>query len=111
MRRLASTRGRRRARDTVLGVLLLLLSCDHGAMAQDSDAGDLRAIDKLLAETDQGWDVEAQVLTLKQAAAAKPLAEHAAVAGEPPSASRHKLPIPTPFELAPGQIPASGDTA
>ncbi|HEY4015929.1 MAG TPA: hypothetical protein VGM06_21480 [Polyangiaceae bacterium] len=43
-------------------------------MGHDSDSDDFGAIDRLLAETDRGWDVDAQVLTLKQAAAAKPLA-------------------------------------
>ena len=42
-------------------------------MGHDSDSDDFGAIDRLLAETDRGWDVDAQVLTLKQAAAAKPL--------------------------------------
>jgi cellulose synthase operon protein C len=72
-----------------------------------SDTDDLGAIDKLLAETDQGWDVDAQVLTLKQAAATRPLAEQGAPLGASPPAP-HKLPLPTPLELAPaaGAAPA-----
>jgi tetratricopeptide (TPR) repeat protein len=75
-------------------------------MAHDSDVDDLGAIDKLLAETDQGWDVEAQVRTLKLAAATKPLAEQGGGAGGSP-ASRHRLPMPTPFELAPAEVEAT----
>src|SRR5579883_34191 len=64
------------------------------------DGGDLEAVDRLLAETDLGWDVEAQVLTLKQAAASVP--PERAAAGEPTTdTSARTLPIPTPFELGP----------
>jgi tetratricopeptide (TPR) repeat protein len=81
-------------------------------MAHDSDAGDLGAIDKLLVETDKGWDVEAQVLTLKQAAATRPLAEQGETVRGPPSPARHRLSIPTPFELGPAHAaPAQGTTA
>ncbi len=54
-------------------------------MGQDSDPDDFGAIDKLLAETDHGWDVDAQVLTLKQAAATKPLAAHVTFSSTAPT--------------------------
>jgi tetratricopeptide (TPR) repeat protein len=75
-------------------------------MAHDPDTGDLGAIDRLLAETDQGWDVEAQVLTLKQAAASRPPIALGGDTGEPVTASRHTVSIPTPFELGPAQMGA-----
>jgi hypothetical protein len=67
----------------------------------EEDLEDLGSIDELLAETDQGWDIDAQVLTLKQAAGTRPLAEQSS-----PGVVRAKMPsrsvsIPTPYELAP----------
>jgi tetratricopeptide (TPR) repeat protein len=73
----------------------------------EEDLDDLGSIDRLLAETDQGWDIEAQVLTLKEAAAKHPLAEPSATTGvRQPMASR-ALHIPTPYELAPTQVSPS----
>jgi flagellar motility protein MotE (MotC chaperone) len=72
----------------------------------EPEADDLGSIDRILAETDQGWDIEAQVLTLQQAAGTRPLAEQSTTGVRPPMPSR-ALHIPTPFELAPTQIPGS----
>ena len=40
----------------------------------EEDLEDLGSIDRLLAETDQGWDIDAQMQTLKAAAGTRPLA-------------------------------------
>jgi tetratricopeptide (TPR) repeat protein len=78
-------------------------------MAHQSDAGDLSpvaAIDQLLAETDQGWDLEAQVRTLKQAAAATTQALPTLRISKPkrpskePPALRRKGPPPLPSSRA-----------
>jgi hypothetical protein len=70
----------------------------------EEDLDDLGSIDTLLAETDQGWDIDAQVQTLKAAAGTRPLAEQSATAGMRPSLPSHSLHIPSPFELGPTQI-------
>src|SRR5579871_5502452 len=75
----------------------------------EEDLDDLGSIDKLLAETDQGWDIEAQVLTLQQAAAAKEPSRSVPPARAPmPSRALH---IPTPFELAPQPLAAAAQAA
>ncbi|HTQ42112.1 MAG TPA: hypothetical protein VMI75_05085, partial [Polyangiaceae bacterium] len=68
---------------------------------------DLGSIDKLLAATDQGWDIDAQVLTLQQAAATKPLAEQSGATGIRPPMPSRAVHIPTPFELAPAGMTSS----
>jgi cellulose synthase operon protein C len=79
-----------------------------GTVLEDADIVDdddvFAPIDRLLAETDQGWDVDAQVLTLKQAAATRPLAEQAP-AKAPAGPSLRPVPLPSPFDLAATQIP------
>lgn len=67
----------------------------------EDDLEDLGSIDDLLAETDQGWDIEAQVLTLKQAAATRPLAEQSSPGTMRPKMPSRAVSIPTPYELAP----------
>ncbi|HEY5240641.1 MAG TPA: hypothetical protein VIJ22_04210, partial [Polyangiaceae bacterium] len=46
---------------------------DEAELEEDLD--DVGSIDRLLAETDQGWDIDAQVQTLKAAAGTRPLGE------------------------------------
>jgi len=75
---------------------------DDADIVEDDDV--FAPIDRLLAETDQGWDVEAQVMTLKLAAATKPLAEQAPAQAAAP-ASLRPVHLPTPFDLAPTQVP------
>lgn len=65
--------------------------------AQDS-THDLASVDKLLALTDEGWEIDEQVKTLKQAALSRPIGEQAA--RKPPG----KVHLPTPFELAPTEV-------
>lgn len=72
----------------------------------EEDLDDLGSIDKLLAETDQGWDIDAQVLTLQQAAGTKPLAEQSQSTGIRPPMPSRAVHIPTPFELAPSGTPS-----
>ncbi|HEY1693421.1 MAG TPA: hypothetical protein VGG39_14740 [Polyangiaceae bacterium] len=84
---------------------------DEAELVEDDDGG---SIDRLLAETDQGWDIDAQVQTLQQAAGTRSLAEQSTTGMRPPMPSR-ALHIPTPFELGPTQIssarPPSGAVA
>jgi tetratricopeptide (TPR) repeat protein len=68
---------------------------------------DLGPIDQLLAQTDQGWDIEAQVQTLKAAAAAPALTEAGATAAAR-SMPSHVLHIPTPFDLATVRMVSNG---
>jgi tetratricopeptide (TPR) repeat protein len=75
---------------------------DESDVVEDDDV--FAPIDRLLAETDQGWDVEAQVLTLKQAAATRPLTEQTP-AKAPAMGSFRPVHLPTPFDLAPTQVP------
>jgi len=70
----------------------------------EEDLDDLGSIDRLMAETDQGWDIDAQVQTLKAAAGTRPLGEQSAAAGIRPPLPSLALHIPTPFELGPTQI-------
>jgi tetratricopeptide (TPR) repeat protein len=87
------------------------MKSDPGTLAGTIEEADIvedddvfAPIDRLLAETDQGWDVDAQVLTLKQAAATRPLAEQTpAKAAAPPSL--RAAPLPAPFHLARTQVP------
>jgi len=65
---------------------------------------ELGSIDELLAETDQGWDIDAQVLTLKQAAGNRPLGEQSSTGTMRPKMPSRSLQLPTPFELAPTTI-------
>ncbi len=65
------------------------------------------SIDELLAETDQGWDIDAQVLTLKQAAAVGPSHEPSWPAAMRPPAPSRSVAIPTPYELAPSTVARS----
>ncbi len=67
----------------------------------EEDVDDLGSIDELLAETDQGWDIDAQVLTLKQAAATHPAAEGSRPGPMRPRMPSRSMPLPSPFELAP----------
>ncbi len=63
-------------------------------------------IDKLLAETDEGWDIEEQRLTLKKTADTMP---RQLVSDVPAPESLSKGPravsAPTPFDLAPTRVP------
>ena len=70
---------------------------------------DASSIDKLLALTDEGWELEEQVKTLKQAALTRPLAEH--TAARAPVAKSPSLHLPTPYELAPTRIGATAAAA
>ena len=72
---------------------------DEAEVEEDSD--DLGSIDELLAATDQGWDIDAQVLTLKQAAAVLPAGEGAAPGPMRPRTPSRSVTLPTPCELAP----------
>jgi hypothetical protein len=65
---------------------------------------DVSSIDKLLALTDSGWELEDQIKTLKQAAVQKPLADQSAAQRAMKRAPA--LHMPTPFELAPTQVAA-----
>src|ERR1700680_2202431 len=65
---------------------------------------ELGSIDELLAETDQGWDIDAQVLTLKQAAGTRPLGEQSSTGTMRPKMPSKALQLPTPFELAPTTV-------
>jgi cellulose synthase operon protein C len=75
---------------------------DEDELEEDLDA--LGSIDRLMAETDQGWDIDAQVQTLKAAAGTRPLGDPAAPGGLRPPIPSLALHIPTPFELGPTQI-------
>jgi tetratricopeptide (TPR) repeat protein len=70
----------------------------------EDDLEDLGSIDELLSETDQGWDIEAQVLTLKQAAAVQPPEDPSWPAAMRPSMPSRSVALPTPFELAPSTV-------
>jgi len=74
---------------------------DGADVVEDDDV--FAPIDRLLAQTDQGWDVDAQVLTLKQAAGTRPLAEQ--TPAKAPAAASLRPALPAPFDLAPTQIP------
>jgi tetratricopeptide (TPR) repeat protein len=79
----------------------------HDAEGADETPED--PMDRLLAETDEGWDVEEQRLTLKQTAAAMPKQ----AASEPPTGDSPPLPATpskapsasTAFDLAPTRVP------
>jgi tetratricopeptide (TPR) repeat protein len=76
----------------------------------DDGADDAEApMDRLLAETDDGWDVDEQRLTLKQAAATMPRQPVSDVpAPESPPATSvvpRAVSVPTPFDLAPTRVP------
>lgn len=75
----------------------------------DEEGDDLASIDELLAETDQGWDIDAQLLTLKEAAGTKPLAEQSRPGAMRPPLPSRSLHVPTPFELAPRLARSAGD--
>ena len=77
---------------------------EHEIVVEDTD--DFGAIDRLLTETDQGWDPDAQMRTLKEAAFHVSVIDETEVAEVPSSLPPRALHIPTPFELAPTQIPA-----
>ena len=62
----------------------------------DGDADSVPSVDRLMSDTDQGWDVEAQVLTLQKAAADLP----------PPPQS--KEPPPQPHRKGPPPLPGGG---
>jgi tetratricopeptide (TPR) repeat protein len=78
---------------------------DEAELEEDLD--DVGSIDRLLAETDQGWDIDAQVQTLKAAAGTRPLGEQSGATGMRPRQPSHAIHIPTPFELGPTQITAA----
>ena len=67
---------------------------DHELEADGDDHG---SIDRLMAATDQGWDVDEQVLTLQKAAASQPATrEVSKVDSRPPPAGPRKGPPPLP---------------
>jgi cellulose synthase operon protein C len=64
------------------------------------------SMEKLLAETDEGWDIEDQRMTLKKAAADLP--RPSLVDAAPPvapSGPPKPIPAPTAFDLAPTRVP------
>jgi thioredoxin-like negative regulator of GroEL len=72
---------------------------DFDAEVEDDDHG---SIDRLMAATDQGWDVDEQVLTLQKAAAASPAsAEVSKADSRPPPGGRGKGPPPLPAAPVP----------
>src|ERR1019366_1703224 len=72
---------------------------DFDAEVEDDDHG---SIDRLMAATDQGWDVDEQVLTLQKAAAASPAsAEVSKADSRPPPGGRGKGPPPLPVAPVP----------
>ena len=71
------------------------------------EVDDFGSIDRLLAETDRGWEVEAQIMTLKQEAVRGSLVDKSEMTNVRPPQPSRAIHIPTPFELAPTQIPAS----
>ena len=62
----------------------------------EGDGDDLGSIDRLMSETDHGWEVEEQVLTLQKAAADLPTLEISAQAPERATEPRGKAPPPLP---------------
>ncbi|HEY8090977.1 MAG TPA: hypothetical protein VIF09_24110, partial [Polyangiaceae bacterium] len=78
---------------------------DEAELVEDDD--DAGSIDRLLAETDQGWDIDAQVDSLKAAAGTRPLGEQSGTTGIRPPMPSRALHIPTPFELGPTSISAA----
>ena len=63
----------------------------------DADGDDHGSIDRLMAATDQGWDVEEQVLTLQKAAASQPTTK-----SDPFGYSRPaRVPLPAPVASRP----------
>jgi tetratricopeptide (TPR) repeat protein len=63
----------------------------------DVDADDPASIDRLMAATDQGWDVDEQVLTLQKAAASQPTSrEVSKVDSKPPPPGARRAPPPLP---------------
>jgi tetratricopeptide (TPR) repeat protein len=69
---------------------------------------DLGTIDQLLAQTDQGWDIEAQVKTLKAAAATRPIVEASGAVDASRPLPSHALHLPTPFDLATTRFAPNG---
>ena len=78
-----------------------------GAPPESAESSrDLSSVDKLLALTEDGWDIDEQLKTLKQAAFTKPMSENAGRLARP------GLHLPTPFELSPTLVPnGAGATA
>jgi tetratricopeptide (TPR) repeat protein len=79
---------------------------DEADIHDDTDDGGQAPIDRLLAETDEGWDVEEQRLTLKQAAATMPAQPSEPLHDDPaapPAGGR--VHVPTAFDLAPTRVP------
>jgi tetratricopeptide (TPR) repeat protein len=82
---------------------------DESELLDDlEDVDDLAAMDELLSETDQGWDIDAEVLTLKHAAATHPEAEGSRPGSMRPRMPSRALALPTPIELAPPSLPDLG---
>jgi tetratricopeptide (TPR) repeat protein len=77
----------------------------------EEELDDIGSIDRLLAETDQAWDIDAQVQTLKMAAGTRPLGEQSGSAGTRLPMPSLALPIPSPFELGPTQIATARSSA
>jgi tetratricopeptide (TPR) repeat protein len=61
----------------------------------------MASIDGLLALTDEGWDIDDQVRTLKNAAEQKPSTQR------PPIPKRGTLRLPTPYEIGPTNLRAA----
>jgi tetratricopeptide (TPR) repeat protein len=76
---------------------------------EDHDINDLGALDALLAETDQGWDIDAQVLTLKEAASASqaPAPAEKSPPPQPVTRGRPASKPPPPPRRGPPPLPAS----
>ncbi len=82
---------------------------DDADVIQETD--DLASLDRLVAETDQGWDVDAQVRTLREAAVVPPPVERPPVErgkldSRPPPV--RKGPPPLPPSLAPAPPVSTG---
>jgi tetratricopeptide (TPR) repeat protein len=79
---------------------------------EDHDIDDLGSLDALLAETDLGWDIDAQVLTLKEAASATRGPAPAEKSPPPPRVAggrpASKPPPPLPRRAQPPPLPATG---
>jgi tetratricopeptide (TPR) repeat protein len=71
----------------------------------DADGDDHGSIDRLMAATDQGWEVDEQVLTLQKAAASQPAAKEGSKIESRPPPSLRKAPPPLPMPARPSWTP------
>ncbi len=73
----------------------------------DAEGDDHGSIDRLMAATDQGWEVDEQVVTLQKAAASQPTAREGAKVESrpPPSLRKGPPPLPMPMPARPSWTP------